>query len=84
MPKGEHRTEPGPLSDAASPKEVLAFAADMAVELSVLCAARGFDGLGARFLDAAAEARRLRALNDLSRFDAKDADHPNDDDASAT
>jgi F0F1-type ATP synthase membrane subunit c/vacuolar-type H+-ATPase subunit K len=50
-----------PQGHMTTPADVLAYAADLAVELSVLCAAQGFDELGARFLEAAAEARRARA-----------------------
>ena len=49
-----------PRGETATSADVLAYAADMAVELSILCAAKGLDALGARFLEAAAEARRAR------------------------
>lgn len=56
------------MADAAR-GDLLAYLADIAIELSVLSAAKGFDALGAKFLDAAAEARRRRADPPPSDYD---------------
>lgn len=53
--------DPPTPTQAPTQADVLAYAADIAVELSITCARSGFDAVGAHFLAAAAEARRQRA-----------------------